>query len=159
MAKTPPITNATAEEHNAEESNIESNIESNLESNFITIGDLAKQLGVTTRTIRYYEERGLINPQRSNGKQRIYTRHDRDRLQLILRAKTAGLDLEEAKELVDLYDLLSSERVQDTQADKLEKMVNKRVAEIDAKITEMILMRDDLIDHLKSLRPKKQEPN
>ena len=51
MAKTPPITNATAEEHNAEESNIESN----LESNFITIGDLAKQLGVTTRTIRYYE--------------------------------------------------------------------------------------------------------
>ncbi len=119
-----------------------------------SIGDLAKQLGISTRTIRYYEERGLITPQRSDGGQRIYTRRDRGRLKLVLRAKQAGFDLEEAKEVLDLYDIVPSDKVHQAQAEVLEQMVNRRVSELDAKITEMTLLRDDLQEFLANLRQK-----
>ena len=63
-----------------------------------SIGELAHQLGTTTRTIRYYEECGLISPQRTDGNQRRYTRKERGRLKLILRAK-GSFSLEEIREL------------------------------------------------------------
>ena len=119
-----------------------------------TIGELAKQLGVSTRTIRYYEERGLITPERSSGGQRVYTRRDRGRLKLILRAKASGLDLEESKEVLDLYDILPSDKVEQAQAEKLESMVIRRLDELEAKIEEMSLLRDDLKEYLASLRQK-----
>ena len=56
----------------------------------LTIGELAEELSVTTRTIRYYEERGMISPGRTEGGQRFYTRRERGRLKLILRGKAAG---------------------------------------------------------------------
>ena len=71
-----------------------------------TIGDLAKEFDLTTRAIRFYEDMGLLQPQRTGpgGRQRVYSPRDRTRLRLTLRAKRLGLSLTEAKEIIDLYD-------------------------------------------------------
>ncbi len=66
------------------------------------ISDLAEEFGVTTRTIRFYEEKGLLQPQRE-GTRRIYSTADRTRLRLILRGKRLGLSLEESAEIVRMY--------------------------------------------------------
>ena len=71
--------------------------------NTYTISDLAGEFDVTTRTIRFYEEKGLLAPQRF-GQQRIYSAADRVRLQLILRGKRIGMSLEESKEIIEMYD-------------------------------------------------------
>ena len=68
-----------------------------------TIGELAREFDLTTRAIRFYEDCGLITPQRS-GRRRIYTQRDRTRLKLTLRGKRLGLTLAEVKELVDMYE-------------------------------------------------------
>ncbi|HJV07407.1 MAG TPA: MerR family DNA-binding transcriptional regulator [Chromobacteriaceae bacterium] len=68
-----------------------------------TISDLAREFDVTTRTIRFYEDQGLLEPARQ-GQRRIYSRRDRIRLMLILRGKRIGLSLQEIRELFDLYD-------------------------------------------------------
>ena len=68
-----------------------------------TIGELAREFDLTTRAIRFYEDCGLITPQRS-GRNRVYTQRDRTRLKLTLRGKRLGLTLAEVKELVDMYE-------------------------------------------------------
>ena len=68
-----------------------------------TIGELAREFGVTTRAIRFYEDCGLLEPERS-GRNRVYSVRDRTRLRLTLRGKRLGLRLAEVKELVDMYD-------------------------------------------------------
>ncbi len=68
-----------------------------------SIGDLAREFDITTRTIRHYEDIGLLKPQRS-GQTRIYSPEDRTRLRLILRGKRLGFSLEESRAIVDLYD-------------------------------------------------------
>jgi DNA-binding transcriptional MerR regulator len=68
-----------------------------------TIGELAKEFDLTTRAIRFYEDMGLLTPERA-GQQRIYTARDRARLTLTLRAKRLGLKLTQAKEILDMYD-------------------------------------------------------
>jgi DNA-binding transcriptional MerR regulator len=68
-----------------------------------TIGELAREFDLTTRAIRFYEDCGLITPQRA-GRARIYTQRDRTRLKLTLRGKRLGLTLAEVKELVDMYE-------------------------------------------------------
>jgi DNA-binding transcriptional MerR regulator len=67
------------------------------------IADLARELDVTTRTIRFYEAEGLIAPKRQ-GQRRIFTPRDRVRLKLILRGKRLGFSLSEIREIIDLYD-------------------------------------------------------
>lgn len=71
-----------------------------------TISDLAKEFDLTTRAIRFYEDMGLLQPQREGvgGRNRVYTARDRTRLKLTLRAKRIGLSLIEAKEIIDSYD-------------------------------------------------------
>lgn len=71
-----------------------------------TISDLAKEFDLTTRAIRFYEDMGLLQPERtgSAGRNRVYSPRDRTRLRLTLRAKRLGLSLTEAKEIIDLYD-------------------------------------------------------
>ena len=68
-----------------------------------TIGELAREFDLTTRAIRFYEDSGLLSPQRS-GRNRVYTQRDRTRLKLTLRGKRLGLTLAEVKELVDMYE-------------------------------------------------------
>ena len=71
-----------------------------------TIGDLAREFDLTTRAIRFYEDLGLLRPERSGpgGRSRVYTGRDRTRLKLTLRAKRLGLSLTEAKDIIDMYD-------------------------------------------------------
>ena len=71
-----------------------------------SIGDLAKEFDLTTRAIRFYEDMGLLEPQRegTGGRTRTYSARDRARLKLTLRAKRLGLSLTEAKEIIDLYE-------------------------------------------------------
>lgn len=68
-----------------------------------TISELAHEFGVTTRTIRFYEEKGLVRPLRE-GQKRLYTPADRVRIKLILRGKRIGMTLQESVELIDMYD-------------------------------------------------------
>lgn len=68
-----------------------------------SISDLAREFDVTTRTIRFYEDEGLLNPERK-GQTRIYTPRDRVLLKLILRGKRLGFSLAECRELFNLYD-------------------------------------------------------
>jgi DNA-binding transcriptional MerR regulator len=67
-----------------------------------SISDLADEFDVTTRTIRFYEEKGLLKPRRE-GTRRIYGPADRTRLRLILRGKRLGLSLDESAEIIGLY--------------------------------------------------------
>lgn len=68
-----------------------------------SIADLAAEFGVTTRTIRFYEDEGLISPERK-GQRRVYSPRDRVRLRLIMRGKRLGFSLAEIREMIDLYD-------------------------------------------------------
>jgi DNA-binding transcriptional MerR regulator len=73
-----------------------------------TISDLAREFGVTTRTLRHYEQEGLLTPERK-GLARVFTGRDRARLKLALRGKRLGFSLQELKELFHLYDLANSD--------------------------------------------------
>ncbi|TWI52676.1 DNA-binding transcriptional MerR regulator [Pseudomonas duriflava] len=68
-----------------------------------SISDLARELDITTRTIRFYEEQGMLSPER-RGQERIYSARDRVALKLILRGKRLGFSLAECRELIELYD-------------------------------------------------------
>ena len=68
-----------------------------------TISELAKEFGITTRTIRFYEEKGLVTPLR-DGQKRLFTPADRVRIKLILRGKRIGMTLRECVEFIDMYD-------------------------------------------------------
>jgi DNA-binding transcriptional MerR regulator len=71
-----------------------------------SISDLAREFDLTTRAMRFYEDMGLLQPQRTGpgGRNRLYTSRDRTRLKLTLRAKRLGLSLSEAKEIIEMYD-------------------------------------------------------
>ncbi len=71
-----------------------------------TISDLAKEFDLTTRAMRFYEDMGLLQPQRegTGGRNRVYTARDRTRLKLTLRAKRLGLSLVQAREIIDSYE-------------------------------------------------------
>ena len=71
-----------------------------------SIRDLSQDFGVTTRTLRFYEEKGLLEPER-RGRTRLYTAADRVRLKLILRGKQLGFTLDESAELIAMYDPVS----------------------------------------------------
>ena len=95
-----------------------------------TISELAKEFDITTRAIRFYEEHGLLAPERQ-GQNRIYTHGDRVRLKLILRGKRLGFSLDESKELFELYDPHSGNEKQ------LRVMLNK-IAEHSAALEQQL---------------------
>jgi len=83
-----------------------------------TISELAKAFGVTTRTMRFYEEKGLISPRRE-GQKRLYSSADRVRIKLILRGKRIGMSLNECVEVIDMYD------PEHNNADQLHSLIDK----------------------------------
>ena len=76
-----------------------------------TISELAREFGVTTRTIRFYEDEGLLSPKRE-GTNRVFSQRDRVRLKLALRGKRLGFSLAEIRELFELYDVSRDEHKQ-----------------------------------------------
>lgn len=105
-----------------------------------TISELAREFGVTTRTIRYYEDQGLLSPERS-GSSRIFSARDRVRLKLALRGKRLGFTLAEIRELFDLYDLARDERRQlEVFLAKLEKrraLLEQKREDVEAMLAEI----------------------
>ena len=76
-----------------------------------SITDLAREMDITTRTIRFYEDKGLLRPTR-RGTQRIYSKVDRTRLKLVLRGKRLGWQLDDIREMIEMYDTPGGERKQ-----------------------------------------------
>jgi DNA-binding transcriptional MerR regulator len=74
------------------------------EKDRFTIRDLTRAFDVTARTLRFYEEKGLLAPERA-GQERLYSRRDRARLKYVLMGKCVGFSLEEIRDMLDLYDL------------------------------------------------------
>ncbi|EFO34288.1 MerR family transcriptional regulator [Roseibium sp. TrichSKD4] len=89
-----------------------------------TIGELAKEFDCTLRTLRFYEDKGLLNPKR-DGLNRVYTRRDRARLKLVLMGKRVGFSLSAIRDMLDLYDL------RDGQVTQLRVALNKFNEQID----------------------------
>ena len=86
-------------------------IEPRADRDHFSISDLCAEFDVTPRALRFYEDEGLIAPER-RGTQRIYSHRDRARLAWILRGKRVGFSLGEIKEMIDLYDIGDGRRVQ-----------------------------------------------
>jgi DNA-binding transcriptional MerR regulator len=110
------------------------------ETLLFSVSQLARQLGVTTRTIRFYEDKHLISPERA-GTTRVYTHRDRARLMLILRGKRLGFSLREIKEFLDLYDVDPEHHTQLRQllnsvVKRMDKLQAQRAA-IDESLTEL----------------------
>jgi DNA-binding transcriptional MerR regulator len=110
------------------------------EAESFTITDLALAFAVTPRAIRFYEDQGLISPQRQ-GQNRIYSRRDRARLAWILRGKRVGFSLAEIREMLDLYD------AGDGRARQRRLTIDKCRERI-AALTEQRADIDDMIDEL-----------
>ena len=96
------------------------------------IGDLADQFGITLRALRFYEDKGLITPQRS-GTTRLYSYRDRARLKLILLGRKVGFSLREVKQLLDLYNPSEANATQlRATLEKTAKQQDKLIAQRDA---------------------------
>jgi DNA-binding transcriptional MerR regulator len=107
-----------------------------------TISELSAEFDISPRTIRFYEEKGLLSPRRTKGNHRIYGRRDRARLKLILRGKRFGYSLEEIAEMIGMTDVDLSEAAQ------IEKSLvygEKKLAEIRQRIREHRLLERDLL--------------
>ncbi len=116
-------------------------LEYSMPNELFSIRDLASEFDVTTRTIRYYEEKGLLSPDRE-GAQRIYSPSDRTKLKLILRGKRLGLSLDESAEIVMMYGSPEKNRRQ------LEKLIER----IRIKRQELMGQKDDLESLLVDLK-------
>ena len=96
------------------------------------IGDMAKTYGVTLRTLRFYEDKGLLSPKRE-GSTRLYTQRDRTRLQLILLGRKVGFTLRDVKHMIDLYDPKGSNvRQFKVTLDKSEKQMGRLLKQREA---------------------------
>ena len=113
-----------------------------------TIGELAREFDLTTRAIRFYEDCGLLEPQRL-GRHRVYTARDRTRLKLTLRGKRLGLTLAEVKDLVDMY-----ESPRDTQAQlkKFLAVLATHRAQLEQQMADLNATLDEVRVHEKEAR-------
>lgn len=116
-----------------------------------TITDLAKEFDLTTRAIRFYEDMGLLSPQREGvgGRSRVYSARDRTRLKLTLRAKRLGLSLTEAKDIIDLYD---SPRDTGVQLQKFLSVLAVHKRELEEQMTDLQANLDEVKTHEKEAR-------
>jgi DNA-binding transcriptional MerR regulator len=119
-----------------------------MDTETFTIGDLAQELGVTTRTIRFYEERGLIRPARSTGRQRVFSRRDRGHLKLILKHREAGFTLDEMKELLALYDEAPGRAGAQRQLRRFREILTRRLDDVEAKLGTLTVLRDRLRERI-----------
>ncbi|MBI4797551.1 MAG: MerR family DNA-binding transcriptional regulator [Desulfarculus sp.] len=120
-----------------------------------TISELASELDISTRTIRFYEEKGLLSPRRSPGNQRLYSRRDRARLKLILRGKRFGYSLTQIAEMIGMaeVDLDEAEQIRRSLAYGEEKLreIAQRLEELRLLEQDILAVRQKLIDRLTHL--------
>lgn len=107
-----------------------------------SISDLASEFDVTTRTIRFYEEKGLLNPKRE-GMRRIYSPADRTKLRLILRGKRLGLSLDESAEIILMYGTPGNNR---RQLESLMTKINEKREELKRQQKDLKVMLKELAE-------------
>ena len=107
-----------------------------------TIGELAAAFALSPRAIRFYEDQGLLAPERA-GTQRIYTKRDRARLQLILRGKRLGFSIADIREFLDLYDASNGNRRQ--MAMTLDR-TRARIADLEQQLEDITVTMAELRD-------------
>lgn len=98
-----------------------------------SIGELAKEFDITTRSIRFYEDQGLIHPTRK-GQTRIYNQRDKVRLKLILRGKRLGFSLAETGRLFELYD---ADKSSETQLTTIMKLIAEKKADLNQQLEDI----------------------
>ena len=116
-----------------------------------SISDLAKEFDLTTRAIRFYEDMGLLQPERSGpgARSRVYSGRDRTRLKLTLRAKRLGLSLTEAKDIIDMYD---SPRDTGPQLEKFLVVIADHQKQLEAQMVDLQANLDELKVHQREAR-------
>lgn len=116
-----------------------------------TISELAQEFDLTTRAIRFYEDMGLISPERAGpgGRVRVYSSRDRARLLLTLRAKRLGLSLVEAKDILDVYD---SPRDTVPQLEKFLHVLGEHRRQLEAQLTEVQANLEEVREHERKAR-------
>lgn len=133
---------------------IKRNMEKEDKKSTYTISALAEEFDISTRSIRFYEEKNLISPQRTDGNQRFYTRRDRARLKLILRGKRFGYSLEEIAEIIGMTDIDIDE---EEQIKKTLKFGKKRLDELRERIHELTLLEQDLTTFQEKIQSRLEE--
>lgn len=113
---------------------------------FYTISELAAMFDISSRTIRYYEEVGLLTSESrvSLTKQRCYTNNERRRLKLILRGKKLGFSLQEIKEMIELYE---SNPEGEEEKKRIVEFADRKLLEIDEQITALQMLKSDILAH------------
>ncbi|WP_174612922.1 MerR family transcriptional regulator [Virgibacillus ihumii] len=119
-----------------------------------TIAEVAAEFGVSTRTIRYYEEIGLLVPGRTSGNRRMYSKTDMTRLKLIFRGKRYGFSLEEIKEMILLFD---EDRTGKKQLKRTIEYGESRIAEIEGTIAEFQALKAEMEILLGQFKQKLRE--
>lgn len=119
---------------------------STAETKPVQIGELAKSLAITTRTIRYYEEIGLMGKTaRLGGGTRTYAKDDILRLKFILKLKTMGISLKEIQELSDIFDIHEKDFSKITP--KLIEILDNHIARVDEKMANLSSLRKDIVEY------------
>ncbi len=119
------------------------------------IGELARLLEMSPRTIRYYEEVGLLNSiKRVEGAKRIYTDQDLRRLRFIKRLKLLGLTLVEMKELEDIYRIHKTNK---KVLPKLLELLDRRISEIDERVSSLKKLKTEIMSYKKKIEEKLRE--
>ncbi len=116
---------------------------------YYSISDLATEFEISPRSIRFYEEKGLLSPKRSRGNQRIYDKRDRARLKLILRGKRFGYSLNAIAEMIGMT---AAEMGEIEQIEASLAYGEKKLREIRDHIEELQVMEQDLLAVRKKLR-------
>jgi DNA-binding transcriptional MerR regulator len=122
--------------------------------NYYTISQLAHEFDISTRTIRYYEERGLVTPIRTETGQRLYTKKDRAVLKLILRGKRFGFSLEEIHEMISLFD---KDRTGRKQLEKTIEYGEHKLKEVSERIEDLVQLKQEMEAILEDFKKRLQE--
>lgn len=116
---------------------------------YYQIGEVSKKLGITPRTIRYYEEFGLLDPPlRIENGIRLYSNEDIRRIKFILKLKELGLTLKEMLELADIY---NQHKQSHTIMPKLIEILDEHIDKIDSRISKLASLRNDIVEYRKRI--------
>ncbi|MBG9586213.1 MerR family DNA-binding protein [Cytobacillus firmus] len=116
------------------------------EEKVFTISELATMFDISSRTIRYYEEIGMLTSENRDSltKQRSYTNRERRRLKMILRGKKLGFSLQEIKEMIDLYE---SNPEGEAEKSRIIAFADSKLKEIEEQIMQLQMLREDILTY------------